>query len=108
MFSVVVQLQVRPERREEFLAAIRANARASVRDEPGCVRFDVSEVAGQEPGAPVRFVLYELYTDEAAFDAHRAAPHFADWRAAAAAVLVPGGQVNTPGTLLVTCSREAG
>ena len=36
MFSLMVQLEVRPERRAEFLAAIAANAEASVRDEPGC------------------------------------------------------------------------
>ena len=105
VFSLVVQLQVRPGRREEFLAAIGANAEASVRDEPGCLRFDVSEVAA-EPGAPARFVLYELYTDAAAFDAHRAAPHFAAWREAAARVLVPGSQVNTAGTVLITHGRE--
>lgn len=102
MFSLVVQLQVQPERREEFLAAIAANAAASVRDEPGCLRFDVGAVADDE----TRFVLYELYTDAAAFEAHRRAPHFARWREAAARVLVPGSQVNTPGELVVTHSAE--
>ena len=35
MFSLVVQMEVRPDRREEFLAGMAANAEASVRDEPG-------------------------------------------------------------------------
>ena len=100
MFSLVVQVQVRPERREEFLAAISANAEASVRDEPGCLRFDVCSVADD----PDRFVLYELYADAAAFDAHKAAPHFAQWRSVAGQVLA--GQVNTPGDLLVTHTSE--
>jgi len=100
MFTLVVQLEVRPGRREEFLAGISANAEASVRDEPGCLRFDVSAVEGDEH----RFLLYELYADAAAFAAHKASPHFAQWRTVAEQVLV--GQVNTPGQLLVTHTTE--
>ena len=102
MFSLVVQMEVRPEQREEFLAGMTANAEAAVRDEPGCLRFDVSAVADD----PNRFFLYELYTDAAAFEAHKASPHFAQWRQIAERVLVPGAQVNTPGTLLVTHTTE--
>jgi len=100
MFSLMVQMQVRPERREEFLAGMAANAEAAVRDEPGCLRFDVCSVDSDEN----RFVLYELYTDADAFAAHKAAPHFAEWRVIAEQVLV--GQVNTPGELLVTHTSE--
>ena len=100
MFSLVVQMEVRPGWREEFLAGMTANAEASVRDEPGCLRFDVSSVAGEEN----RFFLYEHYTDEAAFAAHKASPHFAQWRLIAEQVLV--GQVNTIGTLLVSHPAE--
>jgi autoinducer 2-degrading protein len=102
MFSLVVQLEVRPERREEFLAGMAANAEASVRDEPGCLRFDVSSVEADGN----RFFLYEVYTDADAFAAHKAAPHFTQWRAVAEQVLVPGSQVNTPGSLLVTHTAE--
>jgi (4S)-4-hydroxy-5-phosphonooxypentane-2,3-dione isomerase len=101
MFSLMVQLQVQPRRREEFLAAIAENAESSIRDEPGCVRFDVSAVEDDEN----RFALYELYTDAEAFEAHRAAPHFAQWRAVADRVLV--SQVNTRGALLHSHSTEA-
>jgi len=100
MFSLVVQMEVQPGRREEFLAGMAANAEASVRDEPGCLRFDVCAVAGDEN----RFLLYELYTDAAAFEAHKASPHFAQWRTVAAQVVA--NQVNTPGTLLVTHTTE--
>ena len=102
MFSLVVQMTVRPGRREEFLAGMAANAEASVRDEPGCLRFDVCSVDGEED----RFLLYELYADAAAFAAHKASPHFAQWRQIAERVLVPGGQVNTPGELLYTHTSE--
>ena len=100
MFSLMVQMQVRPGRRAEFLAGMAANAEASVRDEPGCLRFDVCAVGSDEN----RFVLYELYTDAAAFEAHKASPHFAQWRTVAEQVVV--GQVNTPGELLVTHTSE--
>ena len=102
MFSMLVTLQVRPGRRAEFQAGIAANAEASVRDEPGCLRFDVCELEGGED----RLVFYELYVDAAAVDAHRATPHFAAWRAVAERILVPGSQVNTPGDLLVSHTAE--
>ena len=100
MFSLVVQMEVRPGRREEFLAGMTANAEAAVRDEPGCLRFDICSVEGEEN----RFLLYELYTDAAAFAAHKASPHFAQWRTVAEQVVVH--QLNTPGTLLVTHTTE--
>ena len=34
-FTVLVTLDVRPDRIDEFLAAITTNAKASLRDEPG-------------------------------------------------------------------------
>ncbi len=98
MFSLVVQMEVRPGLREEFLAGMTANAEASVRDEPGCHRFDVSAVEGDDN----RFVLYELYDDASAFEAHRQAPHFRAWREVADRVLAT--QVNTRGTLVASHS----
>ena len=101
MFSLMVQLEVRPEDRDEFLAAITTNAAASVRDEPGCHRFDVTAVEGDDN----RFVLYELYDDAEAFEAHKRAPHFAAWRQVADRVLT--SQMNTRGTVVSSNSDEA-
>ena len=100
MFSLMVQLEVRPEDRDEFLAAITENAAASVRDEPGCHRFDVTAVEGDGN----RFVLYELYDDAEAFEAHKRAPHFAAWRQVADRVLT--SQLNTRGTVVASNSDE--
>src|SRR3954462_1905810 len=100
VFSLMVQMEVRPGMREQFLVGMAANAEASVRDEPGCLRFDICSVDGDEN----RFVLYELYTDAEAFAAHKAAPHCARWRTVADRVLV--GQVNAPGSLLVAHPAE--
>jgi (4S)-4-hydroxy-5-phosphonooxypentane-2,3-dione isomerase len=99
MFVLVVSLQVKPDKDTQFLAAIEANARASRRDEPGCRRFDVV----RSDADPYHYVLYEVYDDESAFQAHRETPHFRLWRAAAAECLQPeGGQVNTPGRLILS------
>lgn len=92
MFTVLVDLTVHADRIDEFIDAIGTNSRASLRDEPGCLRFDVH----RRTDDPTRFVLHEVYLDEDAFRvAHRQAPHYAEWREAAARCVVDGGHVNT-------------
>lgn len=91
MIALVVSLHVIEHKLDDFLAAIAENAERSVNDEVGCRYFDVT----QDRADPLHFIFYELYVDEAAVEAHRAAPHFADWRKAAADCVVPGSQVNT-------------
>jgi len=83
MFALVVSLKVKPDLRDKFLAAAEDDSTCSVRDEPGCLRFDVL----RDNADPNRFFFYEVYRDEDAFQAHGQAPHFARWRAAAAEVL---------------------
>jgi (4S)-4-hydroxy-5-phosphonooxypentane-2,3-dione isomerase len=41
MFALVVSLKVKPDMRDRFLAAAEDDSICSVRDEPGCLRFDV-------------------------------------------------------------------
>ena len=60
MYTVIVNLQVKPDMVERFVEAVGENSRASRHDEPGCLRFDVRR-GGADPN---RFFLYELYTDE--------------------------------------------
>lgn len=103
MLHLLVSVTVRPDKREQFLAAIAENARASVRDEPGCYQFDVFEDAGNTG----HFFYYERYTDRAAFDAHKASPHFAAWRDIAAEVLVPDSQSNTFGESVISVLDSA-
>lgn len=102
MIALTVRLRVREGHLEPFRAAILRNAEASHRDEPGCRQFDVS----QSRQDPHDFLFYELYDDDDAFEAHRAAPHFAEWRAAAEEHVEPGSQVNTFTTILAS-HREA-
>ena len=90
MITLTVDLRVRPGHLDPFLAAITENAQRTFHDEPGCVAFDVC----QDTTDDHHFVFYELYVDQAAVEAHRAAPHFAVWRAAAGEHVVPESQVN--------------
>jgi autoinducer 2-degrading protein len=71
-FVVLVDFLLKPGTRGRFRKLIDANAIASVREEAGCRRFDVVEVEGNAD----RILLYEIYDDEAAFDAHCRTPHF--------------------------------
>jgi len=73
MFAVVVNFKINPGRMEPFLGHIRVNAASSLRDEPGCHRFDI----WTDPARPDEVFLYELYENEVAFEAHQKMPHFA-------------------------------
>lgn len=77
MEILLVEFNVHAQHREAFAAALRRNADVSLADEPGCRRFDVCT----DPSDPDRFVLYEIYDDEAAVRAHLGAPHFASFDA---------------------------
>ena len=75
MFHVVVRIEVKPEKLESFLELVNVDA-VGTRKEPGNVRFDVLRLADQ----PLKFALYEVYRDEAAFKAHQQTEHYARWR----------------------------
>ena len=79
MLAMWVKVRVKPEMRERFLKAIEVDALGSEGDEPGCLRFNVL----QDEKDPNVYYFYEVYKDQAALEAHRAAPHYAVWRAAA-------------------------
>ncbi len=54
-FVVIVDFRLKPGSRSAFRRLVDTNATASVRDEPGCRRFDVLEVQGESrPGAALR------------------------------------------------------
>lgn len=76
---VVVQLKVQPEHLEAFKQLTLENARATLREEPGALRFDVV----QEVEDPTRFVLYEAYRGPEDHAAHRETAHYKRWRDAA-------------------------
>src|SRR5712672_3878953 len=79
MLAMWGKVRVKPGERERFLKAIEVDALGSERDEPGCMRFNVL----QDTQNQNVYYFYEVYRNEAALEAHRAAPHYAVWRAAA-------------------------
>src|SRR5262249_15406156 len=79
MFGLLVKGRGERGEREGVLQAIEVDALGSERDERGCMRFNVLQDEQDENV----YYFYEVYKDEAALEAHRAAPHYAVWRAAA-------------------------
>ncbi len=77
MFAIFVTIDVKSEFTDRFIEASYGDARGSVRDEPGCFRFDIAK----DGANPDRFYLYEVYADEDAFAAHQTYPHYLTWRA---------------------------
>ena len=75
-FVIIAEFDVKPDGLERFLELARDDASASVEKEPGCHQFDVTV----EQSEPNRVVLYEVYDDEAAFNAHLQMPHLATFR----------------------------
>jgi quinol monooxygenase YgiN len=75
-FVVIAEFDVRPEGLERFLELARDDAAQSVAKEPGCHQFDVTV----EQSDPNHVLLYEVYDDEAAFNAHLQMPHLAVFR----------------------------
>ncbi|MFB4391461.1 MULTISPECIES: putative quinol monooxygenase [unclassified Pseudomonas] len=76
MYSLIIKTRVKPGCADAFLTAIQVNAAASVASEPGCLVFDVS----QDRQDPDVIYLYEIYLDDAAYQAHTETPHFRDSR----------------------------
>ncbi len=61
----------------DALAALLAEQAAAVRSaEPGCLAYRPHRSTRD----PELFLFYETYVDEAAYEAHRAAPHLAAFR----------------------------
>lgn len=79
-FVIVVDFRIKSGQMAEFRRLIDDNARASVKHEPGCSRFDVC--ANRKDAD--RVLLYEIYDDRAAFDAHLKTKHFAVFNDASA------------------------
>ena len=71
MIIINVRTQVRPDKRDEFLAAIEQETPIS-RDFPGCISYVWSE----QLGAANQFALYEEWETRQSFDAYRNSAHF--------------------------------
>jgi quinol monooxygenase YgiN len=82
MFVLSVDLLIKPENIEAFTARAIENA-ADSRKEPGCRQFDVLV----DPKDRTKLMLYEVYVDEKAFEAHQQTAHFKKYVAEAVPLL---------------------
>ena len=79
MYVNAVDLDIVPAERDNYLAALTENGKASV-TEPGCHAFNIQVLASD----PNHVFIYEVYDNEAALQAHRATEHFKKYAAATA------------------------
>jgi len=70
-FVLTVDMEVIPGQIEAFRKAIEENSAASIK-EPGCRQFHVATSTTD----PNHIFLYEIYDNEAAYQAHRTTEHF--------------------------------
>ena len=95
MTAFIDSFRVKPDRRDRFLLAAEDDSTCSLQQEPGCLRFDVIE----DQTDPNHFYFYEVYRDEAAFEAHSQQGHFARMLQASGEALAEPPQINRCMTL---------
>jgi quinol monooxygenase YgiN len=72
----LAELEIDPAQMEGFNAAIREEVKTSVRVEPDVLAL----YAVAEKDHPNRVRVFEMYTDEAAYQKHLQTPHFRKFR----------------------------
>ena len=76
MYIVNIAIEIKEGFKDQFIEGIKENASHAQNDEPGCLRFNVIQDANNEN----RIWVYEVYKDEAAFQAHTQSPHYLQFR----------------------------
>jgi len=71
-FALVVKLKIKADSIDKFMQAAKVNGKAARETEPGCRTFEIL----QDANDPTSAMLYEVYDNEAAFEAHQQTPHF--------------------------------
>ena len=73
--SIIVEFKLKPGQQDAFEELIRAHAKASLEQEPGCLRFDVLRPF-EKDGTPIKDCVWlaELYKDQDAVKAHESSP----------------------------------
>jgi (4S)-4-hydroxy-5-phosphonooxypentane-2,3-dione isomerase len=76
MRAILAYLTSKAGKEAEFQEKMTAQAKRCLANEPGCLQFDVV----QDPKDTTRFVMLEVYKDDAAIKAHQESQHFKDFR----------------------------
>ena len=82
MLVLAVNIRIKPENVEKWIPLAVENARQS-RKEPGCRQFEVLV----DPQDRTKVLLFEIYDDQRAFDAHQQTAHFKQYLAEAVPLL---------------------
>ena len=80
LYVNAVDIDVVPGEIDHYLAALKENAAAAVKEEPGCHTFDIT-VSQADPN---HVFIFEVYDSAAALQAHRATDHFKKYAATTA------------------------
>jgi quinol monooxygenase YgiN len=74
--TVVATLRAAKDKGDALAALLAEQVGVVRKSEPGCLAYRLHR-STKDPDA---FLFYEIYADDAAFDAHRASPHLAAYR----------------------------
>jgi quinol monooxygenase YgiN len=74
--------------RDAFFAAVKPMVTAT-HAEPGCQEYAFSP----DPDSSTRIMLFELWDDQAALDAHFATPHMAEFQSKMSGIAVAGMEI---------------
>jgi len=78
MLAIIVDIEARPGQGEALRAALLKQGENSKQHETGCRHFDLCV----NPENSEQFMLYELYDDEDAIEAHRTTDYYIAFREA--------------------------
>ena len=73
--AIIGTVDVVPGKRDQVLPLLMAHRARCLRDEPGTLQFEVIVPRDDDS----KILAYEVYQDDAAFEAHRNAPSRAKW-----------------------------
>jgi quinol monooxygenase YgiN len=82
--AIFAKMEVAPGRRDQLLPLLKAHRDRCLKDEPGTLHFDV--LAPREDDT--KLLAYEIYRDDAAFDAHLNGASIARFRKEEAGMVV--------------------
>jgi (4S)-4-hydroxy-5-phosphonooxypentane-2,3-dione isomerase len=76
MYVVCVQVHVKPENVDQFIAASRDNQEQTRNLEGGNIRWDFLQAEEDS----TRFMIYEVYRSKADFPLHQQTAHYLKWK----------------------------
>ena len=82
--ALIGTIEVVPGRRDQLLSALLAHRDRCLTAEPGTLHFDVLAPDGDD----TKVLVYEVYRDAAACEAHLNGPSLARWRDETAGMIV--------------------